>query len=117
MGRGPTNLKLVENLKLVPLPGEHGQPAMQANFKNGLAVVAQHLEGLLLRQATLLGNTVHGILKYIGKCRQRQRPGRSYPRRSLKPGSKWRSSNRKKGKDADCRTKTRPRTPKSPRAS
>ena len=82
-------------------PGEHGQPAMQANVKNGLAVVAQHLEGLLLQQATTLGKTVHSILEYIRNCRQRKRPGRSVPRRSRKPVSKWRSSNGKQGKDAD----------------
>ena len=63
-------------------PGEHGKPRMQANVKNGLAVVAEHLEGLLMQQAETVGRTVRSIVNYIGRCRQRVRPGRQYERRS-----------------------------------
>ena len=77
-------------------PGEHGRPRMQANVKNGLAVVAEHLGGVLMQQAETLARTVSRIVNYIGRCRQRPRPDRSYERRSLRPVSKWQSSRRKK---------------------
>ena len=72
-------------------PGAHGKPAMQANFKNGLAVVAQHLEGLLAQHAKVLCETVSSILEYMKNCRQRRCPGHSYPWRSRKPVGKWKS--------------------------
>ena len=65
------------------------KPAMQANFKNSLMVVARNIEGLLLQQAATLGETVTRIVAAIAACRQRVRPNRSYPRRSRKPIGKW----------------------------
>ena len=47
-------------------PGEHGKPRIRANVKNGLAVVAEHLEGLLMQQEETLGRTVRSIVNYMG---------------------------------------------------
>ena len=87
-------------------PGEHGKPRMQANVKNGLAVVAAHLEGLLMQQAETLGRTVRSIVNYIGRCRQRVRPDREYERRSRKPVSKWQSSKSKKSSKSNTTKKS-----------
>ncbi len=70
------------------LPGDD-KPEMQANFKNGLAVVARNIESLLLRQAAVLGETVTHIVAAVAACRQRLRPNRSYQRRSRKPAGTW----------------------------
>ncbi len=72
-------------------PDGHSRPALQANFQNSLRTVARHLEGLFLVHATTLASTVQRILEGIAACRQRRRPGRSCPRRSRKPASKWRN--------------------------
>ena len=72
-------------------PDGHGRPAWQANFQNSLRTVARHLEGLFLQHATALQASVQRILEGVARCRQRRRPGRSYPRRSRKPASKWRN--------------------------
>ena len=73
-------------------PGEHGKPGLQANFKHALSVVGQALEGLFAQQAATLARAAGEIANAIARCRQRRRPRRSYPRRSLKPAPKWRPS-------------------------
>ena len=70
------------------LPDGHGRPAEQANFRHALRTVARNLEGLFLRQAALVRNTVQNILDGMAACRARRRPGRSFPRRSRKPANK-----------------------------
>ena len=70
---------------------DDGKPAMQANFKNSLMVVARNIEGLLLQQAATLSETVTRIVAGIAACRQRVRPNRSYDRHSRKPRGKWQS--------------------------
>ncbi len=75
--------------------GARGKPAWQANFQNGLRTVARDLEGLLLRQASLIRESVRRIPGCIGRCGQRRRPGRSYPRRSYQPANKWNRRKRK----------------------
>ncbi len=66
-----------------------GKPARQANVKHSLAALAQHLEALLLRHRAYLGETLERISEWVGSGRSRPRPERSYPRRSLRPVSKW----------------------------
>ena len=65
------------------------KPAPQANFKHSLAALGQHLEGLLLRHRAHLRESLECLCAWIATGRQRPRPGRSYPRRSLQPASKW----------------------------
>ena len=80
---------------------EAGKPPMQANFQNAMRTMARNVAGLLLQYSTTLCQTVGSMLASIANCRQRQRPGRSYPRKSRKPASKWKSSN----KPAETKTK------------
>ncbi len=72
-------------------PDGHGRPAVLANFRHTLHTVGHHLEGLFLHSAKAVGDTLQKILDGIGASRQRRRPGRSYPRRSRKPETKWRN--------------------------
>ncbi len=65
------------------------KPAMAANFKNNLAMVAGNIKVLLLQHATALSETVTRIVEGITACRQRLRPNRSYPRRSRKSIGRW----------------------------
>ena len=72
-------------------PDGPGRPAVLANFRHTLHTVGRHLEGLFLKRAKELGDALQRILDGIGASRQRRRPGRSYPRRSRKPETKWRN--------------------------
>ena len=69
-----------------------GKAPLQANFRNSLRTVGQHLEGLFLHYSATLGDTVATILRSIAHCRQRQRqrPNRSYPRVSRRPDDRFR---------------------------
>ena len=66
-----------------------GEPAMRANFQNGLRLVGKEIEALFLRQADAVRQSVARIMTGLSRCIQRERPGRSYPRRSMQPRSKW----------------------------
>lgn len=68
---------------------EQGQPLPQANFKHSLAALAPNLEGLLLHDEADVRETLDRVCKWIGTGDRRRRPNRSYPRRSLRPSSKW----------------------------
>ncbi|MDE0241031.1 MAG: IS4 family transposase [bacterium] len=62
---------------------------MTVNFKNALAIMAANLEELVLMRAAVLAETVSWMVQRILAVRSRLRPGRLYPRRSMKPVSKW----------------------------
>ena len=68
---------------------QDGRAVPQANFKHSLAALAQHLEGLLLRHSAYVSETLERICEWVGTGRRKRRPDRSYPRRSLRPASKW----------------------------
>jgi len=70
------------------------QPS-RTNFKNCIHVFTRNLEELLLLHKQM-NSTVQRVFKLIVGHYQKVRPGRSYPRKSMKPESKWHSSNRKK---------------------
>ena len=80
--------RLCTNRSKESFPAEPGKQPLQANFKSSLRTVAQHLKGLFLKHAAMLGKTIKRILAGIADCRQR--PNRSHPRLSRKPASKWR---------------------------
>ncbi|MDX2413423.1 MAG: IS4 family transposase [Woeseiaceae bacterium] len=67
-------------------------PYVQVNIKNALVTMARHLEELFLRQAQFTCSMLNTLVEAIGFCRQKTRPGRSYPRISMKPIGKWRAS-------------------------
>ena len=64
----------------------------RVNIKNALVTMARHLEELFLRQAQLTCETLNTVIDALGFCRQKTRPGRKYPRVSMKPVGKWRPS-------------------------
>ena len=71
--------------------GEAGRPPLRANFNHSLGAVERELEGLLLHQAPQLRDTLNRVLEHAARSPQRERPGRSYPRRSRRPSKKWRN--------------------------
>ena len=65
------------------------QPAMRANFRNGLRLVGKEIEALFMQQADAVRQSVARIMTGLSRCIQRERPGRSYERPSKQPRSKW----------------------------
>ena len=70
-------------------------PPRQTNFKNCIHVLERGLEELLLLQQRIR-DTAGRIFTTIIRRHQRIRPNRSFVRRSLRPETKWRSSNEKR---------------------
>ena len=68
---------------------------LQTNFKNCIHVLSRSLEELLLLERSMR-SIVQRTFDTIAGQYQRVRPGRSYPRQSLRPDSRWRSSNEKR---------------------
>lgn len=68
---------------------------LQTNFKNCIHVLSRSLEELLLLEKSMR-SIVQRAFDVIAGQYQRVRPNRSYPRRSLQPDSRWRSSNVKR---------------------
>ena len=71
--------------------GEAGRPPLRANFSQSPGAVDRELEALLLHQAPRLRDTLNRVLEHAGRSPQRERPGRSYPRRFRRPSKKWRN--------------------------
>ena len=65
----------------------------QVNIKNSLVSMARHLEDLFLKQFQLTCDSLNTLIGEIGFCRHKKRPGRKYPRKSMKPIGKWHPSN------------------------
>jgi hypothetical protein len=63
---------------------------MKTNFKNCLITVARNIEELFLQPITQIKNTITNITNSIMTCIQKERPDRSYPRKSNKVIKKWR---------------------------
>lgn len=61
---------------------------IKTNFKNALHVLDRGLEELLLLRKRMIG-VVQRVFRRILARHQRVRPNRSYPRRSLRPRTKW----------------------------
>lgn len=66
---------------------------IKVNFKNCLMVVSRKLEKLFMPFAGEDFSWISAMLISISKLRQKIRPGRHVPRKSLKPISKWRNGN------------------------
>ncbi len=69
---------------------EADRAPLRANFNQSLGAVERELEGLLL-QAPPLRDTLNRVLEHGARSPQRERPDRSYPRRSRRPSTKWRN--------------------------
>lgn len=70
-------------------------PKFKVNVKNSLITIARNLECLFIQQAKLVTNTINKIIDSISFCKQKERPNRTYERKSMKPVKKWRSSKTK----------------------
>lgn len=68
---------------------------IKTNFKNCIHVFARSIEELLLLQ-TKMNTAVERVYRFIIGRNQKERPGRSYARKSMKPESKWRPTKKKK---------------------
>ena len=77
---------------------------VQVNFKHALASVARRFEALILGQVQAVAETVSGLLRDLGECIGKARPGRSYPRVSHRPDERFRNANRKSGSSRSART-------------
>jgi len=66
----------------------------RVNMKNCLLTISRNLEALFLQHHLMLKKTLGNIVESIVICRQKVRPGRSYPRRSKKPYAKWQKSSK-----------------------
>ncbi len=65
------------------------QEPQTVNFKNAVAIVAAGLEEMILGQVQAVADAVTRMAEGILRVRSRLRPGRSYPRKSMKPVNKW----------------------------
>ena len=78
-------------------PASNAEPRIQTNFKNCVHAVVRGLEALLLLRDEAITAVGHVFALVLGR-RQRTRPGRSYPRISLRPPNHWRPCKKKKRK-------------------
>ena len=67
----------------------------RTNFKNCIHILTRSLEELLLLHAQM-SSAVERAFNSIVAQYQKVRPGRSYPRKSMNPESRWRSSNKQR---------------------
>jgi len=75
---------------VTPEDGSRPLQRLKTNVKHGLHVLTRSLEALLLLHAQVKTEVQRAFASIVGQF-QRVRPGRSYPRQSLKPESKWRA--------------------------
>ena len=66
------------------------QPPLRPNFSHSLGAVERELEAPLL-QAPQLRDKLNRVFGHTARGPQRERLGRSYPRRSRRPSKKWRN--------------------------
>lgn len=76
-------------------PSNQTKARRQTNFKNCIHVLSRSLEQLLLLETNMRSIVQHAFDAIIGQY-QRVRPNRSYPRQSLRPDPRWRTSKEKK---------------------
>lgn len=72
-----------------------GTPTIQTNFKHCIHVLQRSLEELLLLEHKMK-TAVQRAFDAIVRQYQTVRPGRSYPRQSFKPDSRWRPAKEKR---------------------
>lgn len=74
---------------------ETTRPRIQTNFKNCIHVVARSLEQLLLLQDQMK-TAVQRVFATVVSRYQKIRPGRSYPRKTLRPDPRWQVTKKKR---------------------
>ncbi len=68
---------------------EKDRERQTVNFRNAIAIVAANLEEMIFAHAEAIAGIVTRMAEGMIKVRSRLRPGRSYPRKSMKPLNKW----------------------------
>ena len=106
LNQSNNSLNPVDNTTERKRPSFNAQKCkIKTNFKNCIHVFARSIEELLLLQ-TKMNTAVERAYHFIVGQNQKERLGRSYTRKSMKPESKWRSTKTKKKKnkktDLDC---------------
>ena len=89
------------NLESPEEPTSEETQRIQTNFKNCIHVLERNLEELLLlkmRATAVINRTFNAI---FGRY-QTVRPGRSYPRKSMRPDPRWQPSSRKRKKQREA---------------
>jgi hypothetical protein len=83
-------------------PSISGQPAsnqrlsrIKTNFKNCIHVFTRSMEELLLLHSKMK-TAVECAFLFIKGCYQKERLGRSYPRKSMRPDTKWHAPRKRK---------------------
>jgi hypothetical protein len=76
-------------------PASGGTPRVQTNFKNCIHVLERNLEELLLLKARMEA-AVNRTFCAIARRYQNVRPGRSFPRISMRPDPRWQLSSKKR---------------------
>jgi len=75
--------------------GSVERPRVQTNFKNCIHVLERNLEELLLLKSRMKA-VVNKTFDAIARRYRRVRPGRSFPRKSMRPEPRWQLSSRKR---------------------
>jgi len=78
-------------------PVDNKSSLLKINFKNCIQVFSRSMEELLLLQ-TKIKLSVDRVYKFIIGRNQKERPGRSYARKSMKPAPKWQPPKERKKK-------------------
>ncbi len=69
--------------------GDGHRPDWRATFRNGMRLLAREVEAMFLAHGAFVAESVARIITGLSRGLQRERPGRSHPRKSMKPRSKW----------------------------
>lgn len=75
-------------------PGNHPMSSIKTNFKNCIHVFTRSIEELILLKNKVKATVERAYLFIIGR-HQKERPGRSYPRISMRPSTKWTPTKKK----------------------
>ncbi len=73
---------------------------LRANFKNAIHVFAQNIESLLMVRDQMAA-VVKKVFMRIASQYQRIRPGRAFPRKSMRPDPRWRPGKKKSKKKSN----------------
>ena len=76
-------------------PGAQPTSKLQTNFKNCIHVIERNFEELILLKVRVK-TVINRAFNAIAGQYQKLRPGRSFPRLSMKPDSRWKLSSRKR---------------------
>lgn len=83
------------DLLLSASPSRQPLPRFKINFKSCIQVFTRSIEELVLLNTQMKAAIERAFLFVIGR-RQKERPGRSYQRKSMSPETKWRAPRKRK---------------------